>query len=226
MSRFDAVLFDLDGTLCESDQDVDHLYFGAFERAGVEPFGVPSDLWAVLDGPPTTPDEFGYYRAGFRAVAAEHDREGADVSAVAREFVDGIDYGAVSLLDGAEAALEDAGVGHRVGLLTNGPEYRQSVKLEALGLEDAFEVIVYAGDMERRKPHADPFDRAVESLGVDASDALYVGNSLKYDVAGAREAGMPVAWYPDGDVDPGSYDPDYVVESLPELAAVLDGSAE
>lgn len=226
MSRFDAVLFDLDGTLCENEQDVEHLYFGAFERAEVEPFGAPSDLWAVLEGPPTTPDEFEYYREGFRTVAAEHGRAEADVSAVAREFVDGIDYGAVSLLGGAEAALADAGVGHRVGLMTNGPEYRQSVKLEALGLEDAFEVVVYAGDMERRKPHTDPFDRAVEALGVDASATLYVGNSLKYDVAGAREAGLPVAWYPDGDADPGSYDPDYVVESLAELADVLDGTVE
>ncbi len=50
--------------------------------------------------------------------------------------------------------------------MTNGPESRQSVKLSSLDLRDAFDVVVYAGDMPRRKPHREPFDAAVEALGV------------------------------------------------------------
>lgn len=226
MVRYDAVLFDLDGTLCGHDQDADEVYDGAFERAGVERFGAPSDLWAALGDPPDPQDRLGYLRDGFRTVAENHGRPDADVEALARGFDDVVDHGAVSFLDGAEEGLAAARARAPVGLLTNGPEHRQATKLAALGLEDVFDVVVYAGDMDRRKPHADPFDRAVAELSVPASSSLYVGNSLEYDVAGAQGAGMPVAWCPDGDDDPGTYHPDHVLESLSELAAVLDGGEE
>ena len=225
VTRFDAVVFDLDGTLCRHDQDADEVYFGAFERAGEDPFGAPADLWAALDGAPDPQDRLGYLRDGFGAVADRHGRRDADVDALARGFDAVVDNGAVSFLDGAEDGLAAARDRAAVGLMTNGPEHRQSTKLASLGLEDAFDAVVYAGDMPRRKPHADPFDRTVAELSVSASSTLYVGNSLEYDVAGAQGAGLPVAWCPeDGDADAGTYDPDYVLESLSELAAVLDGA--
>ncbi|WP_363466080.1 HAD family hydrolase [Halogeometricum borinquense] len=222
MARFDAVVFDLDGTLCRHEQDTDEIYFGAFERAGLDSFGAPSDLWTALDGPPDPQDRLGYLREGFRAVAHQYDRRDADSEALARGFLSRLDFRAVSFLDGAKAGLAAARDHASVGLMTNGPEHRQTRKINALGLEDAFDAVVFAGDMDRRKPHPDPFDRVVSELSVSASDTLYVGNSLEYDVAGAQAAGLPVAWCPeDGDTDPGSYDPDYVLESLSELASIL-----
>lgn len=50
VTPFDAVLFDLDGTLCRRTQDTDRIYQSAFERVGVEPFGEPASLWATLRG--------------------------------------------------------------------------------------------------------------------------------------------------------------------------------
>ena len=44
MSQFDAVVFDLDGTLCRRTQDLQAIYGAAFERVGVEPFGEPAAL--------------------------------------------------------------------------------------------------------------------------------------------------------------------------------------
>ena len=48
------MLFDLDGTLCEGTQSPETIYRGAFEAAGVEPFGDPNELWAALDDPPAS----------------------------------------------------------------------------------------------------------------------------------------------------------------------------
>jgi len=63
--------------------------------------------------------------------------------------------------------------------------------------------------MPNRKPHRDPFDRAVADLGVEPSGSLYVGDSREYDVAGAKGAGLRAAWCPaNGESDPGGYDPD------------------
>ena len=110
-----------------------------------------------------------------------------------------------------------------VGILTNGPERRQRTKIRALGLEPTVDAIVYAGDLSRRKPHVDPFEAILTDLGVAADRTLYVGDSLAYDVAGAHNAGLQVAWLRgDGD-DPGEYAPEYVLDSLAHLDGLLDG---
>ncbi|WP_224333589.1 HAD family hydrolase [Haloprofundus halobius] len=227
MNTFDAVLFDLDGTLCRQDQDGDTIYYGAFERAGVDPFGEPEDLWAALDGPPDPDDQLGYLARGYTIVAAQYGRQSVDADAVARGFLDVVDYSKVSLHPGGGAALMRAREGGPVGLVTNGPEERQSAKLSALDIADAFDVVVYAGDMTRRKPHRDPFNAAVEALDIDAEAALYVGNSLRYDVAGAQGAGLQAAWYVGGleagaDPDPTPYRPEYVLDSFSAFVGLLD----
>lgn len=224
VTSFEAVLFDLDGTLCRRTQDAETVYFGAFERAGVVPFGRPDDLWAALDGPPDPDDPETYFRRGFARVATAHDRD-VDAATLARGFLDVIDHAAVAFQPGARDALDRARAHGPVGLLTNGPERRQAVKLDALGVAEAFDAVVFAGDMPRRKPHRDPFDRAVSTLDVPAESTLYVGDSLEYDVAGARNAGLLSAWCPrSSEEDPGDHRPDYVLDSLHDLVALFDAS--
>ena len=122
----------------------------------------------------------------------------------------------------AREALDWAAEGGPVGILTNGPADRQRPKVRTLGLAERVETVVYAGDLPRRKPHAAPFVDVLERLDTRAARTLYVGDSLAYDVAGAHNAGLPVAWVADGD-DAGRYRPDYVLESIADLPAVLSG---
>lgn len=221
MSRFAAVAFDLDDTLCRHDHDVDDLYRRAFEAAGVDPFGEPDELWPLLDGAPDPDDRVGYLGAGFARLAAHHGRD-VDPIALAEAFEAVADDSRVAFLPGAVDALSAAAAAGPVGILTNGPERRQRAKIEALGLADRVDAIVYAGDLPRRKPHVEPFDRLTAALSVDPGETLYVGNSLSYDVAGAHNAGLRSAWLradPDEAATP--YRPDYVLDSLDELAALL-----
>ena len=232
---YDAVVFDLDHTLCRHDQSGEEVYLGAFEAAGIDPVGAPEDLWAALAGSPDPDDTLGYLADGFRTVLREHDVD-PPVDDAPQELAAGfsavVDHTRVSFRPGAEAVLDHARDTAQVALLTNGPERRQSIKLDALGLADAFESVVFAGDMPNRKPHRDPFDRVLADLAVDADSALYVGDSLEYDVAGAQGAGLDAAWTPDGDdpnevtdelVSTGEYDPEFVVPRFADLRAVLDG---
>ncbi|AFK19199.1 HAD family hydrolase [Haloferax mediterranei ATCC 33500] len=225
MAPFDAILFDLDGTLCTNDQCGETIYNGAFAAADIERFGDPADLWAALDGPPDPDNPEAHLTASFERVAAQYGRESVDATALARGFLETVDHTAVSFLPGAKAALSAARARSHVGLVTNGPERRQSVKLDALGIDDAFDVVVFAGDMPRRKPHPDPFDRALDALDVGPAVSLYVGNSLEFDVGGAQRAGLDAAWCPDDtgtDLDPGAYTPEYVLQSLHEFTDILD----
>lgn len=222
VTTFDAVVFDLDGTLCQRTQDTGQMYRRAFERAGVEPFADPESLWAALEGPPDHDDRVGYIGAGFARLAAQHGRSDVDPVALAAALTDLIDDSQVALCSGASEALDSASRAGCVGLVTNGPERRQRVKLDALGIAERFDARVYADDLPRRKPHADPFDRALETLDTAPGRALYVGNSLRYDVAGAHNAGLAAAWLRNGD-DPGRYDPEYTLTSIAELQSLLAG---
>jgi putative hydrolase of the HAD superfamily len=49
---------------------------------------------------------------------------------------------------------------------------------------------VFCRDVGWRKPHRAPFDRALSLLGVAHSDALFVGDDHRWDVIGARNAGL------------------------------------
>jgi putative hydrolase of the HAD superfamily len=214
------VLFDLDGTLCESTQDERTFFEAAFDHVGVEPFGAPADLWASLDGPPDPDDRESYLAAGFRRLASKHGRR-VDADALAAGLAAAVDHSQVTYRRGAEAAV--AATGDRpTGLVTNGPADRQHQKVETLDLQSRLDVIVYAGDLPRRKPHPEPFDAAMERLGRPDARALYVGDSLAYDVAGAQQAGHEAVWVPRGDPDPGEYSPDYVLEDIADLESILD----
>jgi len=219
---FDAVVFDLDNTLCRHAGDFDVTYRQAFEAVDSEPFGRPAELWAALDGPPDPDDEIGYLGAGFARVAAQHGRSAIDPLALAAELVAAIDRTAVEFLPEAEAALATAGSVGPVGILTNGPADRQAAKIRSLDLEPQVEAIVYAGDLPRRKPHVDPFESILSTLDSRADRTLYVGDSLTFDVAGAHNAGLPVAWLREDGAEAGQYRPEYVLDSLGDLEAVFD----
>jgi len=217
---FDAVIFDLDGTLISRTQDIAAVYEQAFERAGVTPFAEPAALWATLEGPPSPSDEVAYLGAGFARLAAQHDRPDVDPLELAEALVAGIDNTQVRLTPGAETALRAARETGPVSILTNGPKSRQAEKVGAVGLDERVDTVVYAGDLPRRKPHADPFETALNTLSVGPEQTLYVGDSLAYDVAGAHNAGLACAWLDDGD-GPAPYSPEHVIETLAYLPDVL-----
>ena len=223
MTVYDAVLFDVDGTLCHRTQDTESMYTATFERAGEQLFGEPAALWAELDGPPDHDDWIGYIGAGFARLAAQHGRTDADPIALAEALATAVDHTAVEPAPDADRALAAAAERGPVGVVTNGPERRQRSKLEAIGVIDRFDVVIYGGDLPRSKPHSLPFERALDALELPADRVLYVGNSLGYDVAGAQNAGLAAAWLRSDD-DGDSYDPEHTLDSLAELPEILGES--
>jgi putative hydrolase of the HAD superfamily len=72
------------------------------------------------------------------------------------------------------------------------------------------------------KPHRSIFDAALAQAGVEARDAVMVGDSLKHDIDGARAAGLrAVLLRRSGEVPPG-LPPDLpVITTLADLDAHL-----
>lgn len=216
----EGVLFDLDGTLCDYRRPGDEILAAAFEAAGVDPLFSIRDYLGAFDvhAPPGEPIDV-QREACFSALAAEAGGDPEVGRSVARVYAEERDHSQVDPLPGALEALESLSRTHRIGMVTNGPPGMQGIKLEALGIADAFDTIVHAGHDTAPKPSPEPFHRALESIEVEPERAVHVGNSLSADVAGAKAAGLRATWLAETpDADPGDHAPDYVLSSLSELA--------
>jgi len=58
------------------------------------------------------------------------------------------------------------------------------------GLLERVDAVVFCVDVGWRKPHRAPFDRALALLDVAPMDAVFVGDDPRWDVAGAKNAGV------------------------------------
>ena len=77
----------------------------------------------------------------------------------------------------------------RLGVVSNS-EGRVGEALEAAGLRQYFDVIVDSGLVGIEKPNPRIFDIALQELGVEPDEAIYVGDLYDIDVLGARAAGI------------------------------------
>lgn len=84
--------------------------------------------------------------------------------------------------------------GYLLGLITNGQSERQNAKLDLLGIRDYFDVTLISAEVGYEKPDPLIFLLALEALGVDAEDAIYVGDHPQNDVGGAEAAGITPVW--------------------------------
>ena len=115
-------------------------------------------------------------------------------------------------------ALKDAG--YRLGLLSNRTRPYAGL-LEQLGLAGYFEVALAAGDIACWKPEPGIFQHALERMAIDAGQALYVGDNYYADILGAQRAGLcPVLF------DPEQVFPDArcaVIRQIADLLPLLSG---
>lgn len=198
--RFDAVAFDLDGTLYPSAS----LYLAALprmlgkarllsafnaSRRRMRELGADE---AYRRSPPKGWEEF---RAREAAVVAERMGIGP---AEARELMERYFYRDIEELfsgikpfRGLSAALDAlSAAGLRLALLSDLPPAR---KLELMGLGGRFEVALCSEDSGFLKPAPEPFAMLASALGLAKPRILYVGNSPRIDLAGAKAAGMSAA---------------------------------
>jgi len=209
-----ALSLDLDDTLCVYRRPGEAVLEVAFERAGVEPFFEYADYAAVFDDHVDGSDSMADLRERcFVALARERGHDPDAGRAVAYAYTAERDGANVRALPGARAVVRDHD--GPVGLVTNGPRELQTAKLDRLGLTDAFDAVVYAGDEVPAKPDPAPFDRLLDALDASPREAAHVGNSLRTDVTGANAAGLASVWLaPDGTSDPPA---DHRIASLRDL---------
>ena len=82
--------------------------------------------------------------------------------------------------------------GLKLGLVSNASDPPEDLHRELAdsGIAERIDYAVFAGEVGRRKPDRELFERALDELGVPAGAALFVGDRLEEDVRGAGELGM------------------------------------
>lgn len=88
----------------------------------------------------------------------------------------------------ALAAFKAAGL--RLGLLSDFPA---ELKLEYLGLRGYWDTVICSEHVNRLKPDPAPFLELARRMDLPPEWILYVGNSVSYDIVGAKRQGMRAA---------------------------------
>jgi putative hydrolase of the HAD superfamily len=110
--------------------------------------------------------------------------------------------------------------GRRLALLTNGAATAQREKINRFGLARLFDAILIEGEVGYGKPDPRIYTRALEEIGVNASDAWMVGDNLEWDVAGPQRQGIRGIWIDmrGGGVPPGrGVEPFRIIRRLSDL---------
>ncbi|MDC8759491.1 HAD family hydrolase [Janthinobacterium fluminis] len=101
--------------------------------------------------------------------------------------------------------------------------------LDVIGMAGHFTVSLAAREFGRAKPDPAIFTAACAALGVAPAEAVYVGDDLRLDVAGAQNAGMRALWMnrrASSEHVAAGIRPDAICASFDDLLRWLDGHAE
>ncbi len=217
--KLDTVLFDLDGTLLDTYQDMGaalNTLLAAHRRPAlpvdaIRPFVSKGAMVMVC-----------------RAFQCEPDSERAVT--LWQEYLD--EYARnlcvqTGLFDGMERVLEKIeNGGMKWGIVTNKPGFLTEPLLSRLSLDAKAGCVISGDTLPQRKPHPAPLRLACERLGTRCRHAVYIGDDER-DIRAGKSAGMRTVaaayGYLAADDHPGAWQADHIVRNPLEIIDWMDG---
>ncbi len=184
LAALDAVIFDLDGVLIDSEPlhaEAHRIAFARFEMA------VPATLNDQFIGQTD--------RALIEHALAHFGRDGLalDTLLEAKQQAYHDLLPTMQMVTDAQPFVRAlAGVPVRLALTTSSVRRNLNLAFARFGLAEAFEVIITAEDVTKAKPDPQPYRRTVAALGVPAGRCLVIEDSVN-GVRSAKGAGCRVA---------------------------------
>lgn len=116
--------------------------------------------------------------------------------------------------------------GYRLGAVSNTTTSAAMLDayLQTMGLRPLFEAVVYSCEVGVRKPGVQIYCEALSRMGVEPTEALFVGDRVREDVLGPRAAGIRAALTHEfRQEDPLDARPEAVLGRLDDLYGILAG---
>lgn len=190
MKKYKLYLFDLDGTLLDSDQMIIESFHYLYKKYKPEGYKIDNKKIITFSGPPI--------RLTLKQEFPEYDQEDflkiwRDVSIKNYPIYTKLFPGALEVL----SALKEKG--YNVAIVTNKHRAASKEAFDLFGISKLAIWSVTGDDVNEQKPSPEGIFIAMEHFNVlDKSDVLYIGDSL-YDAKTAENAGVDfalVSWTP------------------------------
>jgi 2-haloacid dehalogenase len=124
---------------------------------------------------------------------------------------------------GAEEAVEALSKKYRLFLASNGTASVQKGRMTSANLYRFFETVFVSQEIGYNKPSKAYFDACFAGIpGFDREKAIMVGDSLSSDIKGGINAGLKTVWVNPNHLSCGDIRPDYEIEALSQLEALLE----
>jgi FMN phosphatase YigB (HAD superfamily) len=100
-------------------------------------------------------------------------------------------------------ALKELAQTHRLGIISDIWSDSESYFhiFQQGGIKDLFDIILFSSDLGIIKPSPVIFKKAIDYFGIDVSKLVYVGDSFRRDVRGAKNVGISAIWINAGNED-------------------------
>ena len=242
LSRFEAVIFDLDSTLTNTHRYPFVASEWLFKNSGIDSEELIASyirnlvtryreaIQAIVAGAPfRTPFDIVHTAMKKSLEDIEQPVNPALVKEAAERFK-ALHLKLSTPYDGVIEILENLKTREiKLGMVTNSFVGNARIILANLVLGHFFSSIVDCGDVNAYKPMKAPFERVLRELDTDASRALYVGDEYYADMVGAKSVGMTTVWINSRE---GSLEdqvtkygpcttPDFVLNSISEFGELL-----
>jgi phosphoglycolate phosphatase len=177
-------LFDLDGTLVDSKEDIARAVNAVLIKIGEKPLSMTHVLQFVGEG-----IELLIQRALRESTGREPDADqvGRCMNFMIQEY-DRHLFDASTLYPGVRETL-DALQGAKMGLITNKLEALARRVLQGFGLYHHFSVVMGGDSLPQRKPDPAPLFTAMARCGIPPSETVMVGDS-NTDILAGKAAGV------------------------------------
>jgi pyrophosphatase PpaX len=210
-NNINTLLFDLDGTLIDTNEliistylhTLEKYYPGKFTREDVLPFLGPTlhEVFGEMD-----PDRVEEMVLEYRTYnLANHD-------ALVKEFA--------GVMETIETLKKK---GYKLAIVTTKREDVAFKGLRLMKLDSYFDVMIAYDHVKKVKPDPEPIFLALEKLGSKPEEALMVGDNF-HDVLAGKNAGTKtagVAWSIKGREYLAKYEPDFMLENMTDLLTIL-----
>jgi len=184
----EAVVFDNDGLLLDTESVWTRAERDLFERRGLE--FTPTHKLELVG----TPAEI----AGgiLERQLGEPGRAPALIDELNERVIAELEHGVEVMIGARELLRELQRRGTPTGLVSNSPLPFVQRSLQIVGFEDRFDVVLSAHEVAAPKPSPDPYLEACRRLGVEAGPRVVALEDSPTGVAAARAAGLTVIGIP------------------------------